>query len=458
MDKGKTARRRESIRTSLYGSAAAAVGAEAALAVFLMSPAAEKIEAWLGLTGADGRLREGAAKALFCLGLVLGTLVFLLVLSLLRRRQMRYLSQIVNAMRDISEGDFDRTVAVEGDNELSELALMLNRTTEEVRALIAARDEAEQTKNDLITNVAHDLRTPLTSVIGYLDLLRSHPELPEEKKKEYLDIACDKADHLQKLIEELFGFTKLGRGEMRMDLAPLDLSELLGQLLTEFWPVFAQNGIICEYRGKQPLPVAGDGTLLARLFDNLISNAVKYGKEGKKIIVETESADGWARVRVINYGKVIAPEALAHLFDRFYRAETSRNPGTGGTGLGLAIAKNIAEMHGGSIEARSSLQEGTVFEVKLPLRPDEPAGEESAPAMAAEDEAGNRSAENETPHAPEASQADGTEKTQSAGAAPEKPEAQAASEENAPDAAAENQDAEALKVKAAEAAPDRTGR
>ncbi len=370
-DKKKTARRRSSVRVSLAQSAAAALGAEAALAVFLWTPAAGKLGTMLGLTDAAGQIGRDAAEVLYFVGLALGTAVFLIVFSLLQGRQMRYLRQIVNAMRDISAGDFDRTVPVEGDNELSEIALLLNRTTEEMRGVIAARDASEQTKNDLITNVAHDLRTPLTSVIGYLDLLQDHPELPDEKKREYLGIACDKARHLQDLIEELFGFTKLGHGELQIHRTPMDLKELLEQLLTELWPVFSQNGMVCEFRCREPLPILGDGTLLARLFDNLLGNAIKYGAEGKKIIVEAKAAGDAAVVRVINYGKVIAPEAQEHLFDRFYRAEASRNSGTGGTGLGLAIARNIAQMHGGSVTVQSSLEEGTVFEVRIPLRKEE---------------------------------------------------------------------------------------
>ena len=211
----------------------------------------------------------------------------------------------------------------------------------------------------------------LTLIIYSAAMCSDHPELPDEKKREYLGIACDKARHLQDLIEELFGFTKLGHGELQIHRTPMDLKELLEQLLTELWPVFSQNGMVCEFRCREPLPILGDGTLLARLFDNLLGNAIKYGAEGKKIIVEAKAAGDAAVVRVINYGKVIAPEAQEHLFDRFYRAEASRNSGTGGTGLGLAIARNIAQMHGGSVTVQSSLEEGTVFEVRIPLRKEE---------------------------------------------------------------------------------------
>lgn len=188
-----------------------------------------------------------------------------------------------------------------------------------------------------------------------------------EKRMEFLKIAYDKSKHLQTLIEELFGFTKLNYGKQTANMQPIDMIRLLGQLLDEFYPVFEQNGMTCEYEPLVPSQmVMGDGVLLARLFDNLVSNAVKYGREGKKLIVEAAVRGQYLVISVINYGKVIPKRDLEHVFDKFYRAEQSRSSQTGGTGLGLAIAKNIAELHNGSIRADSSIN-GTVFEVSLPI-------------------------------------------------------------------------------------------
>ena len=313
-----------------------------------------------GLTG-------GGLLVLLGVYLLIGIAVYALVFGLLRHRDIRYLQKISGTLQEIAEGDFERNVPVIGDDELSDIALQINHLTEEIRELMRREKDAEQTKNDLITNVAHDLRTPLTSIIGYLDLIRRQPNMDPEKRMEFLKIAYDKSKHLQTLIEELFGFTKLNYGKQTANMQPIDMIRLLGQLLDEFYPVFEQNGMTCEYEPLVPSQmVMGDGVLLARLFDNLVSNAVKYGREGKKLIVEAAVRGQYLVISVINYGKVIPKRDLEHVFDKFYRAEQSRSSQTGGTGLGLAIAKNIAELHNGSIRADSSIN-GTVFEVSLPI-------------------------------------------------------------------------------------------
>ena len=374
----KTARHRGSVFRDTIISAAAAFAAEAALVVVLTGNILESMLSAAGFEGsADSLLADHFPLAAGgCLAA--GILVYSVVFSLQRRSRIRYLSQFATALSDISEGNFYRSVPVVGDDELADIALQLNHMTEEIRILIDREKEAEQTKTDLITNVAHDLRTPLTSVIGYLDLIRRQPGLDEQTKQAYLQVAYDKARHLQVLIEDLFGFTKLNYGSQTANMKPLDLIRLLGQLLDEFYAVFEQNQIVCEYHPDRPAAmINGDGVLLARLFDNLLGNAVKYGKEGKRIVVNTRTLSDSITVSVINYGKVIGEKDLEHIFDKFYRAEHSRSSSAGGTGLGLAIAKNISELHGGSIRADSSL-DGTVFEVTLPLAGEAPAQTEQA--------------------------------------------------------------------------------
>ena len=307
-----------------------------------------------------------------------GILVFAAVFALLQRRTIRYTHEISRILQKISEGDFSERLPVIGDNELSDIAMQVNHVAGEISQLMEKEKQAEQTKNDLITNVAHDLRTPLTSIIGYLDLLQTGPSLPEEARKQYLRIAHDKAKYLQQMIEDLFGLTKLGYSEQTAKMEPLDIVQLLAQLLEEFYPVFEQNDMDYEYAPDvQHCVIRGDGRLLARLFDNLINNGIKYGKEGKLLRVELEGSGEQAVVRVINYGKVIPQKDLDRLFEKFYRGDASRSSSVAGTGLGLAIAANIAAAHGGSIGVTSSLK-GTVFEVKLPVKGPEAAegGEE----------------------------------------------------------------------------------
>ena len=265
----------------------------------------------------------------------------------------------------ISEGDLNTQIEVVGDNEFSAMASNLNRMEADIRKLMDKERESERTKNELITNVAHDLRTPLTSIIGYLELLSSGPAISLDMQKKYIDIAYVKAKRLEKLIEDLFGFTKMNYGKISMNVGKVDIVKLLGQLLEEFYPSFADKDLTYELKSNVPSQIiTADGNLLARLFDNLINNAIKYGAEGKKVLIQVFAKDDIVTVSVTNYGYVIPAEELPLIFNKFYRVEQSRSSKTGGTGLGLAIAKNIVDMHGGTISVASDLN-GTVFTVKL---------------------------------------------------------------------------------------------
>ena len=304
----------------------------------------------------------GESDVIIVLGYVLvGILVFSVTFLMLQDRSVRYVGKISDAMNSIAEGDLNTTVDVVGDDEFSSMAESLNKMVEEIRKLMDKERESERTKNELITNVAHDLRTPLTSIIGYLELLSGNVQLPPEMQKKYIDIAYSKSRRLEKLIEDLFGFTKMNYGKIAMHVSQVDIVKLLGQLLEEFYPNFADKGLSYELQSNVPAKIiTADGNLLARLFDNLI----KYGAEGKRIIVKINAEDETVQISVTNYGYVIPAEELPLIFEKFYRVEQSRSTHTGGTGLGLAIVKNIVDMHGGTISVKSDL-DGTVFTVVL---------------------------------------------------------------------------------------------
>ncbi|MCI9104568.1 MAG: HAMP domain-containing histidine kinase [Lachnospiraceae bacterium] len=297
---------------------------------------------------------------------LLGIMVFSITFLLLQERSIAYIGKISDAVRDISEGDLNTTIDVIGDDEFSGMAANLNKMVKEIRRLMDKEREAERTKNELITNVAHDLRTPLTSIIGYLEILSSKSApLPPEMQKKYIDIAYSKSKRLEKLIEDLFGFTKLNYGKISMQVAEVDIIKLLGQLLEESYPNFSNKGLSYELQSNVSAKIiSADGNLLARLFDNLINNAIKYGADGKRVLVKVHASKETVQVSVTNYGYVIPPEELPLIFDKFYRVEQSRSTHTGGTGLGLAIVKNIVDMHGGDITVKSDLN-GTVFTVTL---------------------------------------------------------------------------------------------
>jgi len=296
---------------------------------------------------------------------VFGIGIFAVTFLLLQEKSMRYIGRISDAMQRISEGDLNITLDLEGDDEFSVMAASLNEMVGDLRDLMDKEREAERTKNELITNIAHDLRTPLTSTIGYLELLSKDGVIDQELQKKYIGIAYVKTKRLEKLIEDLFGFTKLNYGKISMNVSKVDVIKLLSQLLEEFYPSFMDKNLSYELQSNVPVQiVSADANLLARLFDNLINNAIKYGADGKRILVKVHGSEELVSIQVVNYGYVIPEEELPLIFNKFYRVEQSRSTNTGGTGLGLAISKSIVDMHGGTIHVSSDLS-GTVFTVKL---------------------------------------------------------------------------------------------
>ena len=303
--------------------------------------------------------------AVVILYVLFGILIFSVTFMLLEEPGIRYMGRISDAVESISQGNLGTEVDVTGDDEFSAMAANLNKMASDIRTLMDKEREAERTKNELITNVAHDLRTPLTSIIGYLELLAGNTKVPAEMEHKYIEIAYSKARRLEKLIEDLFGFTKLNYGKIAMHVGQLDIVKLLSQLLEEAYPNFVEKNLSYDLQSNVPAKtISADGNLLARLFDNLIGNAIKYGADGKRVLVKIHAEDDTVTVSVTNYGYVIPADELPLLFNKFYRVEQSRSTTTGGTGLGLAIAKEIVDMHGGTISVSSDLN-GTVFTVKL---------------------------------------------------------------------------------------------
>ncbi len=358
-----------------YGRMAANIGYSALIAcmmeIFLVTNLSI-ISRYLSEQGKESRLlrfltweQEGIVGILLCV--LLGILVFSASFLFLQHKSMVYMGKISAAVQNISQGDLNTSIEVVGDDEFSAMAANLNKMVGDIRELMDRERESEKTKNELITNIAHDLRTPLTSIIGYLELLSGEKgeSLPRDMERKYIGIAYVKAKRLENLIEDLFGFTKMTYGKVAMKVAPVDIIKLLEQLLEEFYPSFADKNLVYELKSNVAGQViTADGNLLARLFDNLINNAIKYGAEGKRILVRVHATEEIVTVSVTNYGYVIPEEDIPLLFNKFYRVEQSRSLATGGTGLGLAIAKNIVDMHGGIIQASSDLS-GTTFTVKL---------------------------------------------------------------------------------------------
>ena len=241
----------------------------------------------------------------------------------------------------------------------------LNQVREQaLRDARAARD-AEQRKNDLVVYLAHDLKTPLTSVIGYLTLLRDEPQLSPEMRGRYTGVALEKAERLEDLINEFFDITRFSLTHLELEKRDTDLRRMLEQMCSEFGPVLAGRQMRCELDLPQELRIVCDPDKMARVMDNLLNNACHYAYPGSTVYVRAWEEEKRVCMTFRNAGATIPPEKLTRMFEQFFRLDASRGTRTGNAGLGLAIAKEIVEAHGGTIAAQSA-EEQVVFTVVLP--------------------------------------------------------------------------------------------
>jgi two-component system sensor histidine kinase VanS len=293
---------------------------------------------------------------------------FLLVFLILVRL---YLNWFTRYFQEINRG-FDALLG----EEASEVVLSpeLHATEKKINAILrrlekrrAEAERAEQRKNDLIVYLAHDLKTPLTSVIGYLTLLRDEPDLSPERRERYLSIALDKSERLEELINEFFEITRFNLSHIELQRGRVNLTRMLEQIAFEFGPMLKEKDLRCTLDLQPNLALMGDANKLQRVFDNLLRNAVLYSDAGSEVKITAQTA-GEERVliRFQNKGDTIPEEKLGRIFEQFYRLDAARGTNAGGAGLGLAIAKQIVEAHGGEIKAESR-EEITAFVVSLPL-------------------------------------------------------------------------------------------
>ena len=308
----------------------------------------------------------------FMLVTVIATICFFIIYFLLFiKRIVKDMTYISDRIIDIADGKSDEKIIIERQDEIGEIAGRINEMTEQINQLITSERDAMQSNKDLIACVAHDLRTPITSVKGYLDLALDTKHYDLEQRQKYVRIAQTKANRLEYLIHDLFNYTKLTSGEITLHRSKIDLVQLVEQMMEEFYPLFQEEELECTTKYNiSYLEMNMDGELIARAVQNLLSNAIKYGKDGKHVYVELECLEQEVQIRVTNYGLVIPEESIKHLFDKFYRVERSRNVKTGGTGLGLNIAQEIVHLHGGRIQVTSGAS-GTCFTIALPLHKEE---------------------------------------------------------------------------------------
>lgn len=286
---------------------------------------------------------------------------------LIRRYRQMQLRHVIEELHYIADGHFDHRIPFVVKTDLQKVIDSINALVDSTVASMEEERQIEQSKDDLITNVSHDIRTPLTSIIGYLGLLKSS-ELNEDQTK-YIQIAYDKALQMKALAEDLFEYTTLRSStNNKLVLAPLHVNSMLEQVAAGFELEAEKKNIAFNVVTRpRDLIIDADAKMIVRMLNNLISNALKYGRGATEInLIANKVNNEFVELRVENNGEQIPKKSLQKIFDRFYRVESSRNLKTGGTGLGLAITKSIVDLHGGNIKCQST-SELTSFIIQLPL-------------------------------------------------------------------------------------------
>ena len=276
----------------------------------------------------------------------------------------KYFDEIIAVMNKlVEESDEEITMSPELDfmeKNLNQIKNTLEKKTRNAK-------ETEQRKNDLVVYLAHDIKTPLTSVIGYLSLLEEAPDMSAEKRSKYVGITLEKAYRLEELINEFFEITRFNLQSIVLNKSSISLSFMLHQMADEFYPILMPQGKKAVVHISDDLTLWGDTDKLARVFNNILKNAITYSYENSTIEISAIQQGENIILTFTNQGDKISSQKLNTIFEKFYRLDTSRSSKTGGAGLGLSIAKEIVTAHGGTIAAESSA-EHTVFTVKLPIR------------------------------------------------------------------------------------------
>ena len=304
-------------------------------------------------------------RAYFIFIIFVTTLI--IVLSLLYKLLNKIFSYVF-AVSESADKLFDKNVEyINLPPEMVEVEKKLNHfKTEAIKNERLAR-ENEQKKDELIVYLAHDIKTPLTSMIGYLSLLSEIKDMPQEQRNRYIDIALDKSYRLEYLINELFDVARFNSEKIVLEKEEINLNLMLEQIADDFYPTLKEMNKKINFTSDEKTILYADPDKLSRVFNNLIKNAISYSKEESEIVINLKKDNNNAIVEVINKWKQISKEKLSKIFEKFYRLDSARTSRTGRSGLGLAIAKDIVELHNGTIIAESN-EEETTFRVTLPLK------------------------------------------------------------------------------------------
>lgn len=291
---------------------------------------------------------------------------FIVIFIYYLKKALSYLDSMVSASSLLVNED-DELIKL--PNELYEIEEKMNQVKQQSRKNYRLAKESEQRKDDLIVYLAHDIKTPLTSMIGYLSLLDEIEDMPKNNQKKYIKVALEKSYKLEELINELFDITRFNSEKIILEKEEINLNIMIEQIIDDFYPILKECNKKIKIITNEKVILNGDSNKLARVFNNVIKNAINYSTDNTNIIVEILNETTNAKVIISNQGKKINEEKLKHIFEKFYRIDTSRTSKTGGSGLGLAIAKEIIELHNGKIYATSDNKQ-TKFYISIPI--DEP--------------------------------------------------------------------------------------
>lgn len=295
------------------------------------------------------------------------SIIWLIITLVLLYRMLKKVFSYINAVSEASNQLLDKSVnMIELPEELDEIQSKMNilKMTSEKNARLA--EENEKRKNDLIVYLAHDLKTPLTSLIGYFSLIDEVKDMPKKQREKYVKIALEKSYKLEDLINELFDIARFNSETIVLEKEEMNLNMMIEQIIDDFYPTLKELEKEIQYESNESIIIDGDPDKLYRVFNNLLKNAINYSTD-KTIKIKAEKQDNKVSITVSNKAKQIPEEKLARIFEKFYRADSSRTSKTGGSGLGLAIAKEIVELHDGTINAISD-EDYIKFNIELPIK------------------------------------------------------------------------------------------
>ncbi|MFD3449966.1 sensor histidine kinase [Microbacteriaceae bacterium 4G12] len=303
------------------------------------------------------------------LKLMLSTVLFLITISLflIRIHFIQNRKSIIIKLQRAIHGNLQTRLYTTNDHSLDDIIFSINELIAELEKVQVEAKKSQEARKQLLSSISHDIRTPLTSIIGYVDALKDGIAASEDEKREYLEILSKKSNSLKQLVDQIFNMAKLDADEFPLKKESLDFAEITRESLIEFLPELSKHNIELQIHiPEEPCPITADHLSLVRVIGNLMKNAIYYGKPGKIVGIELLETTHEYQLLIRDKGPGISKNELENVFERMYRSDQSRNPSHGGSGLGLAIAKALVEKNDGDIWVESSPWEQTTFGFSIP--------------------------------------------------------------------------------------------